>query len=58
MSNVATSKFEPVAGETRYRKYFKPEGIRIRFIILSNYGPGHFYWRDELNDETKQMREA
>lgn len=46
MSNVATSKYDPVAGETRYRKYFKRHGERIRIIVLSNYRPEKYYWSD------------
>lgn len=44
MSNVATSEYEPVAGETRYRKYFKAKGIRIRIIVMSNKLPEEYYW--------------
>lgn len=45
MSNVASSRYEPVAGETRYRKYFRVEGKRVRIIVLSNYLPEKYYWR-------------
>jgi len=45
MSNVATSDYEQVPGDTRYRKYWKAKGVRIRFIVLSNYHPEKYFYR-------------
>lgn len=49
MSNVPLDEFQPVPGETRYRKYFRKSGLRIRMIFLNNYLPGHYYWDNEQN---------
>jgi len=46
MSNVARDRYEPVAGETRYQKYYRRENERIMIIVLSNYSPRHHYWSD------------
>jgi hypothetical protein len=58
MSNVANSEYCPVAGETRYRKYFRVNGKRIRFIILSNYMPEKYYWRTEEGATPLMIEEA
>lgn len=46
MSNVPASRYVPVPGETRYVRYFRLAGIRVRIIILNNYTPERIWWTD------------
>lgn len=53
MSNPSFSRYEKVPGKTRYVSYYKVRGLRVRFIILSNYSPGKYWW--EPSEHTKSL---
>jgi len=58
MSNVALTKWQPVPGETRYKKFFKPYNKRTVTIILSNFAPGHYFWPIDMPESDKEVRKA